>query len=456
MRTTVVLPVLLGVLLLASAAHAQWPPARWSIGDGQVVSEGLRPINTSAGDDKFVIATLDGVEALSANLEGSSWVRVVLDPPLPPDWKRPLTVGVKVLDDYGQLQLQYDSSDPARLVNGAWAWSPIQWRGGTKGWKTIYWTIEHPGFTHREFGADFGLRGGAGQYAPPWVAEMSVTPASVLLSCDVRGLALGDKQPAKITATIVGEDGQPAPDGTRISFAATLGQCAPAETTTTAGQASTMFTALDQPGEAIISATCDFSAGKLRLPLVAGTGGVREVQWLVDDFESPEAAKDILVGHTKGVDASSEISAEAAHGGARGALTTYQQAGDRDYWQAGACHRVTLPGALLGMSFWGKCSEPGVEIRWSLEDEDEELWTWNAPVVERGQNGWARYASAAIDPYPTHMDAVLDYPLHFLAIWVTHSPWSKAQGGSLMVDDIVARLLVANSEVGQLEEAAKE
>lgn len=455
MRMTTALPVFLSIIVLGGEVRAQWPPARWYVADGQVVSEGLKPINTTAGDDKFQIATLGGVEAICANVPGSSWIRVALDPPLPQDWRKPLTVGVKYLDDMGQLQLQYDSSDPARLINGAWAWSPIQWRGGTKTWKTAYWTIDKPGFTHRQLGADFGLRGGGGPYAPPWVAEMSVTPASVVLSSEVRGLALGDKQPAKITATVVGVDGQPAADGTAVRFTATLGQCVPAEAAVAGGQATTLFVPFDKPGEAVVSASCDFSGGELRLPLVTGSGGVREVEWVVDDFEAANAAEVTKAGHSTGVSLAVEVSPDAAHSGRQGALATYKSTGERDYWQAGPAHYVPLPGVLLGMSFWAKCSEPNVELRWSLEDETEEMWTFFAPVLERGEDGWARRGSGLLDPYPTHDDAVLNYPLNFLAIWVMRNPWSRANSGTLVVDDIVARLLVANSEVEQLKDGLR-
>ena len=52
-------------------------------------------------------------------------------------------------------------------------------------------------------------------------------------------------------------------------------------------------------------------------------------------------------------------------------------------------------------------------------------------------------------------DMVLDYPLAFRSVFVARRSWSKADKGVLCVDDIVARLLVANSEADKIGRGAR-
>jgi len=102
------------------------------------------------------------------------------------------------------------------------------------------------------------------------------------------------------------------------------------------------------------------------------------------------------------------------------------------------------------MSFWATMSEPGLEICWAAVDANGESWLFTAMDQETGQEGWRRYGSSSLDPYLPWGNAVLDYPLSFRGVLLPKSPWSPATKGTLCVDDIVARLLVAGSEVERL------
>ena len=55
-----------------------------------------------------------------------------------------------------------------------------------------------------------------------------------------------------------------------------------------------------------------------------------------------------------------------------------------------------------------------------------------------------------MDPYFPNRNALLDYPLTFQCVYLTRQTWSKPTQGTMLVDDIVARLLVAASEVDGL------
>jgi len=447
------------VLAVVAVGVAQPQTCRVRVAGGQVVSEGLKPIDTLSWDDTFQLTTVGGVECFAADRQ-NSWLRMRLDPAWPQDATGPATIGIRYLDNKaagggGPVVMQYDSSDPTRMVGGAWAWTPPVWRQGSGKWVTNYRTIEKPGFRGRELGADFGITGMTNRrWDTLYVAEVTVTRAGVLLSADVRGLALGDQQPAKIAAEVIAPDGSPAPDGTEVRFDAILGRCDPPQTVTEDGAATTSFIPAGQEGEAIIQATTDFSAGELRLPLVQGTGGVTEIEWTVADFEAENAGEVTRAYMAGGVTGSVEVTAEAAHAGTMGAAITYAREPDPDWFNAGVELEPQIPGALLGLSFWAKTTEPNVELRWAIMDAGDEHWNYYAPVLETGADGWRRYGSSTVDSYFPNRDAVLDYPLTFHSVYVTRQPWSKAEKGTLFVEDIVARLLVANSEADRLRRPA--
>jgi len=420
-----------------------------TVADGKVVSEGLRALVTSFGGDKFQLKTVDGVECFAAD-KTSGWLRVVADPPWPAEWTGPATIGLRYYDNQGPVRVQFDCADPARNVGGAWAYTPIIWRTGSSVWETVYFTIEKPAFRHRMAGADFGLTGHAWQdYDPLYVAEVTLSCAGVVLSADARGLALGDELPAKITAKVFGPDGKPAADGTSVRFEATLGLCDPEEATVAAGEATTTFAPYGQVGEVIVRASCQWSSGQMALPLVEGTGGVEEIEWVVEDFEALDAAT--VTAYTAGAQASAKVSPEGARSGLAGAVLTYDCPADVTWCNVGFTRDVPIPGALLGMSFWAKMSEPALEICWAAVDANGESWLFTAATQETGENGWRRFGSTALDPYSPWGDAVLDYPLGFHRIVLPKSPWSQVTRGTLCVDDIVARLLVAGSEVARLK-----
>ena len=211
-------------LCLATLSVAQAPLARVYVKDGQVVSEGLKPIDTSSWDDTPQVGIVEGVECF-VNQGANEWLRLVLDPAWPQDHTGPATIGIRFFDGRpgersGPVMMQFDSADPTRQSSGAWAWTPPVWRAGTGQWLTAYWTIEKPAFRHRELGADFGISGKTNRRYPTLnVAEVTVTRAGILPNADVEGLALGDHGVAHITAQVLGPDGAPAPDGTLVTFA---------------------------------------------------------------------------------------------------------------------------------------------------------------------------------------------------------------------------------------------
>jgi len=441
---------------LATVCVAQPPLARVYVKDGQVVSEGLKPIDTSSWDDTPQVGEVEGVECF-VNEGANEWLRLVLDPAWPQDVTGPATIGIRFLDGHpgersGPVMMQFDSADPARLVNGAWAWTPPVWRAGTGQWLTAYWTIEKPAFRHRELGADFGISGKTNRRYPTLnIAEVTVTRAGILLRGDVEGLALGDHGVAPITAQVFGPDGAPAPDGTLVTFAATLGTCDPAQVAVADGTAATTFTPAGEMGEAVIQASCDFTAHEMRLPLVAGSGGVTGVDWVVSDFEHEGGTPRALPHLTRDVKGTMAVIAEAAHSGENGAACEYQGVAGATWFSAGVEVPVRIPGVLRAVSFWAKGTEPNVELRWTMLDQEEEEWTFSAPVLETGENGWRRHGSSTLDPYFPTDNALLDYPLIFGWASVIREPWSNAQQGTLYIDDIVARLIVAKSEVAEVQ-----
>jgi len=262
----------------------------------------------------------------------------------------------------------------------------------------------------------------------------------------VSGLALGDEEAAHVTAKVLGPDGQPAPDGTEVSFAATLGACDPARATVRDGVARTTFTPSGEMGEAVIQASCPFSAHELHLPLVGGSNGVTEIEWVVSDFEDEALNAQVHSYLAGSVTGTATALGEAAHSGEMGAALEYRRGGETPWFNAGVALRVPIPGVVLGLSFWAKATEPDAELRWAVYDEEGEHWNYRAPVLETGPDGWRRHGSSMIDPYFPGRNALLEYPLTFHCIYVCREPWGNAEQGTLYVDDIVARLLVANSE----------
>jgi hypothetical protein len=449
--------LMLGVaVLVAATAHADGRIWRTTVAGGQVVSEGLKPMPGPGGEDIVTATTFEGVGCFAATAPKSWWLRLLLTEALPKDHRGPVTIGIRYFDNEGPISTQFDSSDPTRMVGGAWAWGATLWRGKSQTWKTAYWTIEKPGFTHREYGTDFAISGQTNRgYDPLYISEVTVSLAGAVLTSDVPGLALGDQRPAKLTARVFGPDGDPAPDGTKVRFAATLGECTPVEAMTVGGEAATTFVPGDNEGEAMVGVVCDFSSGLLTVPLVRGTGGVRVVEWPVDDFEAPNAAKIVECYARGAVRASLRVCPEAAHSGNMGAEVTYAYTGEGDSFDAGVSHVIPLPGVLLGLSFWAQRTELKenrryVETRWAIRDAEDENWSWLAVAHETDAPGWTHYSSSVDDPMAPNRNAVRDYPLSFAGVVVSRRRWSFPEAGTLYVDDIMARLLVSNSEADKL------
>jgi hypothetical protein len=431
---------------LAGTAAGQDTVGRVHVEAGQVVSEGLVPIDTASWDDTFELTTMEGVECFALGAQ-NAWLRLRLDPPWPQDDPGPATIGVRYLDDSSQddpgpVTLQFDSADPVRLVNGAWAWSPPAWRWGTRNWLTAYWTVEKPAFRGRELGADFSVTGQTNRgHDVLHIAEVSVTRAGVLLAADVRGLALGDDGRAQITARVFAVDGRPAAEGTPVTFGATLGSCEPSETETTEGVARTEFLPGTEFGEAVVTAQCAFAANEMKLPLLQGTGGVTEVDWVVADFETEEEVA-ITTSYLRRATGDVAVSPEAAHAGQAGAALTYECQVDATWATAGIRVPVAIPGVPLQVEFRAKVSEPGVELRWALALEGE-------------AGDWQRRGSTTVDPFAPTGDCLAQYPLTFDSVLIARSPWAKAEKGTLVVDDIVARLLVSGSEAQRLQQPGR-
>ena len=448
-----VLAAVVAFILTAPAEAGQEGVRRTAVAANQVISEGLKPIDTSAGDDQPVPGELQGTACFVTSPPESNWLRLLVEPPLPKDHTGPVTIGIRYFDNTGPIVMQFDSADTTRMAAGAWAWTPTIWRKGTRTWKTAYWTIEKPGFKHRELGSDFGITGQPNRgFDPLYIAEVTVTDAGVLLSTDVPGLALDDGRNAQVTARAFTPDGKPLPDGTKVEFSATLGDCHPTEAEAKAGEATTSFAPHSDEGEAIVRASCEFSAGRIALPLLQGSGGVQEIKWVAEDFEA-EDAPDVSECYAAGaVDAYLEVVPEAAHTGAFGAMVDYAHTGELPWLNAGVAREVPIPGALLGISFWAKLAETHVEVRWGVHDVEGEHWVFLAEQKEKGEDGWARYACSTVDPYFPNGNVVFDYPLQFHSVFLARAPWSTASGGTIMIDDIVASLLVAGSEAESLQD----
>jgi len=82
---------------LATLCVAQPPLARVYVKDGQVVSEGLKPIDTTSWDDTPQVGEVEGVECF-VNEGGNEWLRLVLDPAWPQDYTGPATIGIRFFD----------------------------------------------------------------------------------------------------------------------------------------------------------------------------------------------------------------------------------------------------------------------------------------------------------------------------------------------------------------------
>ena len=446
---------LIALVVSAGLAAADGGLRHLSVAGGKVVAQGLQPIDTTSPDDTPAFTTMGGADCLIA-AKSNMWLRVLLTEALSQDYRGPVTIGIRYFDNSGPVVMQFDSSDPTRL-RGAWCWSPAVWRTGTQTWRTAFWTIEKPGFTHRELGADFSITGYANRgFDPLYIGEVTVSQAGILPVISGPGLALGDHQTALVTAKVLAPDGKPAPDGTKVRFAATLGTCAPAEAPVAGGEAVTTFTPAGKAGDATISMACDFSAAVARLALVEGTGGVREVDWPVADFENADPNAKTESYDAGAVAAKVRICPEAAHNGKAGALVTYKYTGEIDWFNAGTSQDVRLPGVLRGINFWAKASEPNCEICCAVLDAEapkREDWNWSTVVVETSADGWRRHVALFADPYFPNRNAVFDYPLSFASVYINRRPWSPANAGTLCVDDIVARLIVSGSEAEKLTAA---
>jgi adhesin/invasin len=105
-----------------------------------------------------------------------------------------------------------------------------------------------------------------------------LAPTGAALSLAATATALSFNGTASVTARILTAQGQPAPDGTMVTFATTLGAVAPAEVSTAAGVAMTTFTAGVASGTAIVTASSGSVGGDSGIRIAIGVAAVARVQ----------------------------------------------------------------------------------------------------------------------------------------------------------------------------------
>jgi hypothetical protein len=105
-----------------------------------------------------------------------------------------------------------------------------------------------------------------------------LAPTGAVLTLIGSATALSFNGTAAINARILTPGGQPAPDGTIVRFATTLGTIEPAEAVTAAGVATTNFNAGVASGTAIVTASSGSVGGDNGLRIAIGVAAVARVQ----------------------------------------------------------------------------------------------------------------------------------------------------------------------------------
>jgi hypothetical protein len=105
-----------------------------------------------------------------------------------------------------------------------------------------------------------------------------LAPTGAVLTLATGATALSFNGSTAINARILTSQGQPAPDGTIVRFATTLGTVAPVEVVTAAGVATTNFNAGVASGTAIVTANSGSVGGDNGLRIAIGVAAVARVQ----------------------------------------------------------------------------------------------------------------------------------------------------------------------------------
>jgi hypothetical protein len=105
-----------------------------------------------------------------------------------------------------------------------------------------------------------------------------LAPTGSALSLTATATALSFNATASINARILTSQGQPAPDGTMVTFATTLGAVAPVEVPTAGGVATTTFTAGVASGTAIVTANSGSVGGDNGVRIAIGVAAVARLQ----------------------------------------------------------------------------------------------------------------------------------------------------------------------------------
>jgi len=105
-----------------------------------------------------------------------------------------------------------------------------------------------------------------------------LAPTGAVLTLISSATALSFNGTAAINARILTSGGQPAPDGTIVRFATTLGTVEPVEAVTAAGVATTNFNAGVASGTAIVTASSGSVGGDNGLRIAIGVAAVARVQ----------------------------------------------------------------------------------------------------------------------------------------------------------------------------------
>ena len=108
--------------------------------------------------------------------------------------------------------------------------------------------------------------------------ETLLAPTGAVLTLATGATALSFNGSTAINARILTSQGQPAPDGTIVRFATTLGTVAPVEVVTAAGVATTNFNAGVASGTAIVTASSGSVGGDNGLRIAIGVAAVARVQ----------------------------------------------------------------------------------------------------------------------------------------------------------------------------------
>ena len=105
-----------------------------------------------------------------------------------------------------------------------------------------------------------------------------LAPTGAALSLSTTATALSFNAIAAINARILTAQGQPAPDGTTVTFATTLGTVTPSTAPTAGGVATTTFSAGVASGTAIVTASSGSVGGDNGLRIAIGVAAVARLQ----------------------------------------------------------------------------------------------------------------------------------------------------------------------------------